>query len=84
MKAGARSVVAKADGSESDPGEIYRADNVPVLLPLTEHSGPSEYVEAHDDDGHGHWDSNLASWHIVLGYRIQMNYSVKLILVLMV
>ena len=70
MKAGARSVVAKADGGESDPGEIYGANHVPVLLPLTEHSGPSEYVEPHDDDRHGHWYSNLASWHVVLEYRI--------------
>ena len=67
MKAGAGSVVAEADGGESDPGEIYRADDVPVLLPLTEHSGPTGYVEPHDDDRHGHWYGNLACGHVVLG-----------------
>ena len=70
MKAGARSVVTKPDGGESDPGEVYGADHVPVLLPLAEHRGPAEYVEPHDDDSHGDWDSNLASGHVVLVFAL--------------
>ena len=66
MEAGARSIVTESNSGESDPGEVDRGHNVPLLLPLTEHSGSSEYVEAHDDDGHWHGDGDVIGWHVVL------------------
>lgn len=76
LKARAWSVVTEAYCCKSDPGEVHGGHNVPVLLPLAEHGGPSEDVEAHDHDSHRHGDGDIIGWHVVLE-RGDMTYELQ-------